>query len=134
MQIALRTLICTMRASNSQETYFGHAARHSRHCKMSHYPLTFDGISMSAHRTHIVIPEPLVTEIDQLVGKRGRSQFLTQAAERELRRLRQIRALENIAGAWKDGDHPELRGGAASWVRGIRKESYRRLRRETTGR
>ena len=99
---------------------------------MSHYLLTFSGISMSAHRTHVVIPEPLVTEIDQLVGKRGRSQFLTQAAERELRRLRQIRALENIAGAWKDSDHPELRGGAASWVRDLRKESDRRLRRGTS--
>jgi hypothetical protein len=68
---------------------------------------------MSTRRTHIVIPEPLVSEIDRLVGKRGRSEFLTQAAEKELRRLQQIRALENV-GAWKDKDHPELKGSAAA--------------------
>lgn len=84
---------------------------------------------MSARRTHIVIPEPLVSEIDRLVGKRGRSEFLTQAAEKELRRLQQIKALEGAAGAWKDKDHPELRSGAAQWVRELRKEGDRRLRK-----
>lgn len=87
---------------------------------------------MSTRRTHIVIPEPLVTEIDRLVGKRGRSQFLTQAAEKELRRLQQIKALESAAGAWRDKDHPELRGGAAQWVRELRKQSDRRIHRTDT--
>ena len=64
---------------------------------------------MNVKRTHIVIPQQLVTEIDTLVGKRGRSAFLTQAAEKELMRLRQIKALESLAGAWKDKDHPELK-------------------------
>ena len=80
---------------------------------------------MSTRRTHIVIPEPLVNEIDRLVGKRGRSSFLAQAAEKELQRLRQIRALETAAGTWKDKDHPELRGGAAKWVKKLRQESER---------
>lgn len=84
---------------------------------------------MNARRTHIIIPEPIVNEIDQLVGKRGRSEFLAQAAERELRRLRQIRALENVAGAWKDRNHPELEAGAAQWVRKLRRESDQRFRR-----
>ncbi len=84
---------------------------------------------MSTRRTHIVIPELLATEIDRLVGKRGRSEFLTQAAEKELRRLRQVRALQNLAGAWKDKDHPELKKGADHWVKELRKESDRRLRK-----
>jgi len=84
---------------------------------------------MGTRRTHIVIPETLVSEIDRLVGKRGRSEFLAHAAEKELRRLQQIRALENVAGAWKDKDHPELKMGAASWVRELRKESEQRLHR-----
>jgi hypothetical protein len=95
-------------------------------CEMSHSLLTFHGTSMNARRTHIVISESLVSEIDRLVGKRGRSEFLAQAAEKELRRLRQIRALENAAGAWKDKDHPELKAGAARWVKGLRKASDRR--------
>jgi hypothetical protein len=84
---------------------------------------------MSARRTHIIIPEPLVNEIDRLVGKRGRSEFLAQAAEKELRRLQQIRALESVAGVWKDKDHPELKGGTARWVKELRKESEGRMRR-----
>ena len=77
---------------------------------------------MNVKRTHIVIPQQLVVEIDTLVGKRGRSAFLTQAAEKELMRLRQIKALESAAGAWKDKDHPELREGAAKWVKKLRRE------------
>ena len=82
---------------------------------------------MSTRRTHIVIPEPLVNEIDRLVGKRGRSGFLIQAAEKELRRLQQIKSLEGAAGVWKDKDHPELRTGAARWVKELRTEGERRL-------
>jgi hypothetical protein len=66
-------------------------------------------------------------EIDTLVGKRGRSAFLTEAAEKELMRLRQIKALEGAAGAWKDKDHPELRQGAAKWVKKLRSEYDRRF-------
>jgi metal-responsive CopG/Arc/MetJ family transcriptional regulator len=82
---------------------------------------------MSTRRTHIVIPEPIVNEIDRLVGKRNRSGFLTQAAEKELRRLQQINALERAVGAWKDNAHPELKAGAARWVKELRNESERRL-------
>jgi hypothetical protein len=81
---------------------------------------------MSTKRTHIVISEQLATAIDRVVGKRGRSSFLAQAAERELLRLRQIKALEGASGDWKDKDHPELKEGAAAWVKKIRRENERR--------
>jgi hypothetical protein len=87
---------------------------------------------MSTQRTHIVIPQQLVAEIDTLVGKRSRSAFLTQAAEKELMRLRQIKALENAAGAWKDKDHPELKQGAAKWVKELRREYDRRVEKVST--
>jgi hypothetical protein len=77
---------------------------------------------MKTQRTHIVIPQQLAAQIDIVVGKRGRSAFLAQAAERELVRLRQIKALESAAGSWKDKDHPELKQGAAKWVKGLRGE------------
>ena len=78
-------------------------------------------------RTHIVIPEQLAEEIDTLVGKRGRSSFLTEAAWKEGRRLRMLNALEEASGAWKDKDHPELKGGAAKYVEKVRKENQKRL-------
>lgn len=84
---------------------------------------------MNNKRTHIVIPQQLVAEIDTMVGKRGRSTFLTQAAEKELARLRQIKALESATGIWKDKDHPELKQGAAKWVKQLRQEYDRRVQK-----
>ena len=78
-------------------------------------------------RTHIVIPEQLVQEIDTLVGKRGRSGFLTEAAWKEVRRLRMLRGLEEASGSWKDKDHPELRGGSGRYVEKTRKEADKRF-------
>jgi hypothetical protein len=72
-------------------------------------------------RAHIVIPGQLAEEIDALVGKRGRSSLLTEAAWKEVRRLRMLNALEEASGAWRDEDHPELKGGAARYVEKIRK-------------
>jgi hypothetical protein len=80
-------------------------------------------------RMHVVLSEQLVQEIDQVVGGRQRSSFLTQAAERELMRLRQLKALDEVAGAWKDKDHPELKQGAVKWVRKLRQESHRRVKK-----
>jgi Arc/MetJ-type ribon-helix-helix transcriptional regulator len=82
-------------------------------------------------RTHVVLSEQLVRDIDTLVGSRQRSSFLTEAAEKELMRRRQIAALKAAAGAWKDKDHPELKQGSAAWVQKLRQETERRFRRET---
>ena len=83
-------------------------------------------------RTHVVLSEQLVKDIDTVVGARQRSSLLTQAAEKELMRLRQIKALKAAAGAWKDKDHPELKGGSLKWVQKVRREGERRFKRETS--
>ena len=87
---------------------------------------------MNVKRTHIVIPYQLAAEIDTLVGKRGRTAFLTEAAEKELMRLRQIKALESAAGSWKDKDHPELSEGTAKWVKKLRQEYDQRFEKLTS--
>jgi len=68
-----------------------------------------------------------VADIDKLVGKRGRSAFLTDVARDEIQRRQQRQALREVAGAWKDEDHPELKDGAAAWVRQMRSESETRF-------
>ena len=78
-----------------------------------------------------VLSDQLVKDIDTLVGSRQRSRFLTQAAERELMRLRQLKALEAAAGAWKDKDHPELKQGAAKWVAKLRRQDEKRFQKVT---
>ncbi len=78
-------------------------------------------------RTHVVLEERLLKDIDRLVGARRRSSFLAEAAEEKLMRYRQIAALKAAAGSWKDEDHPELKQGSAKWVRALRRETERRL-------
>ena len=86
---------------------------------------------MNTKRTHVIIPDQLVREIDQLVGSRKRSSFITQAAERELTRMRQLDALRSAAGSWKNNKHPELKEGSAEWVRKMRQETERRFQKVT---
>ena len=76
---------------------------------------------MSTTRTHVVLPDELLKSIDDLVGKRGRSAFLAEIAEQEVRRRRLIKLLSTPGPIWKDEDHPELKHGAAAWVSKMRK-------------
>ena len=78
-------------------------------------------------RAHVILPVDLVADIDKLVGKRGRSAFLTEVARDEIQRRQQRDALRAVEGAWKDADHPELKDGTAAWVRETRAESEKRF-------
>ena len=75
---------------------------------------------MAQKRTHVSFSERLLTDIDELLGKGKRSAFLTEIAEREVRRRKQLRALDAAAGCWKSEDHPELKNGSAAWVKELR--------------
>jgi hypothetical protein len=85
----------------------------------------------ATRRTHVVLPSGVISAIDAAVGQRGRSRFIVQAAERELRRLAQAKAIRAAAGSWADRAHPELREGSAAWVKRIRSEGEQRLTRIT---
>jgi hypothetical protein len=80
-------------------------------------------------RTHVVLPDDLVREIDKIAGSRGRSAFLADLAKREIKRQQLLELLKRKEPIWKDEDHPELKDGAAAWVRKIRAESEARFRR-----
>jgi len=85
-------------------------------------------------RTHVVLPEDLVKEIDDLVGPRGRSAFIVETARDAVRRKRLLEFLNSKEPAWKDEDHPELAQGAAKWVRKLRQQTERASRRRRKGR
>ena len=86
---------------------------------------------MGHHRTHVVLPETLVAEIDGLVGQRRRSAFLAEVATREVRRRRLLAILAKDAPAWNPADQPDIEkaGGAAAWVRKMRREADKASRR-----
>ncbi len=92
------------------------------------FTFAHEDYQMPNKRTHIMIPEDLAAEIDAVVGKRGRSQFLAEAASKELKRLRLLRGVERASGAWQDQDHPELKHGAARWIEKLRQTEEQRLK------
>jgi len=71
-------------------------------------------------RTHVFLPEGVLSDIDQLFGKEKRSAFLTEIVEREVRKQKLLRALDDAAGWWKAENHPELENGSAAFVRALR--------------
>lgn len=81
-------------------------------------------------RAHVVVDESILREIDHLVGKKKRSSFIANAAQKELQRLNQLVLLKKLKGAWKDEDHPDMQGkdGTYKWVRKLRQEDEKTLR------
>ena len=68
-------------------------------------------------KAHLVFPKEVLSSVDQLVGKRKRSEFVAEATRKELRRVRLETALQKAAGAWKDADHPDIEEvGTYQWV------------------
>ena len=60
-------------------------------------------------KAHLVIPQEILDEVDQVAGKRRRSLFIAQATKEKLDRERFIKMLEETRGIWTDDRHPDLR-------------------------
>ena len=80
---------------------------------------------MATTRTHVILPAAVLREIDALVGQRGRSAFLAEIAQQEVRRRKLLALLEKEEPAWKAKDHPELKRGATSWVSEMRRSEQK---------
>jgi hypothetical protein len=59
-------------------------------------------------RINLALPAELLKELRETIPPRQRNQFIVELIERELRRLRFLKAWEEAAGAWSDEDHPDL--------------------------
>ena len=85
---------------------------------------------MKRRRAHIWLPQELLSEIDEIVGPRGRSAFLLETAREALKRRKLLRFLASDDVVWKDENHHELAKGTSEWVRGLRQESEARGNRK----
>jgi hypothetical protein len=82
---------------------------------------------MATVRAHVVLPARLAKDIDALAGPRGRSAFLVELAEKEVKRRKLLTILESDEPIWKDEDHPAIAAqGAAAWVHNLRHENSAR--------
>ena len=84
-------------------------------------------------KAHLVIPQDILEEVDQIAGKRRRSSFIAEATREKLERERFLKILDETQGAWGDKNHPDLKK-ARDMERFIsdKRQSYRkRLKRIT---
>jgi hypothetical protein len=83
---------------------------------------------MATVRAHVILPVELAREIDKLAGPRGRSAFLVETAEKEIKRRKLLAFLDDETAVWKEEDHPDIAAlGSAEWVRQLRREPSARL-------
>lgn len=87
---------------------------------------------MHRKRAHVLLPDDLLSDIDKLVGPRGRSAFLIEVLRQEVNRRRLLQFLNSSDPLWKEEDHPELAEGAEAWVRRLRGQDLQ-LEREKLG-
>ncbi len=83
---------------------------------------------METKLTPIRFPADLLAEIDKYIEDGNRSKFIIDAARKELYRLKQRKAIHNVAGIFDEKDYPELKTAedTSNWVRKIREESEAR--------
>ncbi len=83
-------------------------------------------------RTHLVLPDDLVKGVDELVGRRKRSQFIAEATREKLRKERLLKAIQEGAGAIDLSRHPEWATPekVVEWVHALRRipTSYEKRR------
>jgi metal-responsive CopG/Arc/MetJ family transcriptional regulator len=74
-------------------------------------------------RTHVVMADEVMEAVDRLVGERGRSRLLEEAAREKLARIELESALKKTGGVLGLADHPEWRDRAstAAWVQNVRR-------------
>ena len=74
-------------------------------------------------RAHVTMPVELIEEIDAVVGLRGRSRFLEEAAAEKLQVMRRVAAFERAMAVPTVGV-PEwaTTESSAAWVRELREE------------
>ncbi len=86
-------------------------------------------------RTHVILDDNIVGEVDVLVGRRKRSRFVEEAIKEKLAREKLLNALKETAGVLSREDHPEWETPekVAAWVRDTRRHDMERLRRLRRG-
>jgi uncharacterized protein (UPF0305 family) len=82
---------------------------------------------MRNEKLSVTISKEFAEELRRYVPSRKRSQFIEQAALEKLRIIKQKKALDAAAGAWRDEDHPELvKAGVDEWLRQMRSSWVKR--------
>jgi predicted transcriptional regulator len=74
-------------------------------------------------RTNLLLPKDLVDAVDELAGPRGRSRYIAEVLERQVRRERWYAAARATAGAWRDHPLFPTDESVIEWVRAGRRQT-----------
>ena len=77
---------------------------------------------MAMARTNVTIPEELLQQVDELAGKRGRSQFVADAVAYKVKRERLRRALDASRGVFIGTPSYMTPDESYRWIRSMREE------------
>ena len=77
---------------------------------------------MALARTNVTLPQELLSEVDELAGPRGRSQFVAEAVAYKVKRERLRRAIDASRGAAIGTPSYMTPDEAYRWVRSMREE------------
>jgi len=80
-------------------------------------------MNTATKQANFLLPQDLLNELKMTVSKRQQSKVVADALRKELKRLKLEKVLKTSFGAWKEKDHPELKGGTEAFVRSLRKSS-----------
>jgi metal-responsive CopG/Arc/MetJ family transcriptional regulator len=82
-------------------------------------------------KAHLVFPQNILEEVDQIAGKRKRSLFIVKATQEKLEKERFLKTLDETKGAWTDKHHGQLRTAQdmEQYLREKRISYRRRLKR-----
>ena len=86
--------------------------------------------TQDAKRTHVVLPQSLLDEIDRAVGKRRRRAFVVEAANEKLRRIRLLESAKTVAGSLQEVNAWQTEEDTDLYVRGLREGLEERLGRK----
>lgn len=74
-------------------------------------------------QANFLLPEELIEELKMAVPKREQSKIVAEALKKELKRIKLQGVLQSSFGVWKEKDHPELKEGAKSFIRRLRRST-----------
>lgn len=80
-------------------------------------------------RVNISLPEESIKRIKSMAPKRGVSKFLAEAAEEKIRRMKVEKAFKEILEAPPAFTFLKGKNAAMKWVRKLRSEDEKRLKR-----
>ncbi len=74
-------------------------------------------------QANFLLPVDLLDELKKSVAKREQSKVVAEALKKELKRINFQKAIQSSFGAWQKEEHLELKEGADSYIRKIRKST-----------